>query len=59
MLKNPTSMKEILCKQNLATISSHIYPASLLDVSGGNCQRALVDESGMVRNYMGRTTDQK
>jgi hypothetical protein len=28
----------------------NIPPASLLDVSAGNLQRALVDESGMIRN---------
>jgi hypothetical protein len=45
--------------KEIPTISSHISPASLLDMSGGNCQRAQVDESGMDRNCMGLTTDQK
>jgi hypothetical protein len=38
VLKNPLSMKEILHRQNLAAISSHISPASQLDVSSGNCK---------------------
>jgi hypothetical protein len=45
-------MKEICSRQNSAAV---YYQASalLLDVSAGNCQRALVDESGMIRNLMG------
>jgi hypothetical protein len=31
----------------------HVSPASLIHVSGGNCQRALMDELGMIRNEMG------
>jgi hypothetical protein len=38
-LKNATDMKEILLMQNSAAVS----PASLLDISHGNCQRALLD----------------
>jgi hypothetical protein len=34
-------------------ISHQVSPALLLRVSVGNCQRALVDESGMVRIQMG------
>jgi len=34
-------------------ISRQVYPASLPDVSAGYCQRALVDESGMIRTQMG------
>jgi hypothetical protein len=30
-----------------------VSPASLLDVSSGYCQRALVDESGMIRKSDG------
>jgi hypothetical protein len=30
-----------------------VSSASLLDVSAGNFQRTLVDESGMIRNQMG------
>jgi hypothetical protein len=32
-------------------------PASLLDISAGTRQRALVDESGMITSEMGRTID--
>jgi hypothetical protein len=46
-------MKEILRKQNLGTISRQVSPASLPDVFTGNCQRALVDESGMIKYQMG------
>jgi hypothetical protein len=35
-------------------ISHQVSPASLLEVSAGNCQRALVDESGMTRIQMGK-----
>jgi hypothetical protein len=35
MLKNPTSMKEILRRQNLAVIFCQAPPAMLLDVSAG------------------------
>jgi hypothetical protein len=38
-------------------ISRKISPASLLDIPANNCQRALVDESGVIRNQMGCTTD--
>jgi hypothetical protein len=53
MLKNLTSMKEILRRQNSAAISCQVSPASLLDVSADNLQRALVEESGMIKNNMG------
>jgi hypothetical protein len=53
MLKNPMSMKEILHRQNSVLISRQVSLASLLDVSASNCQRALVDESGVIRTQMG------
>jgi hypothetical protein len=53
MLKNPVSMKEILHRHNTTTIFHQVSPALLLDISAGNCQRALVDVSGMVRTQMG------
>jgi hypothetical protein len=34
-------------------------PDSLLRVSAGTCQRALVDKSGMIRTQMGSTIDHK
>jgi len=43
LLKNPTSVKEILRRQNLTAISRQVSPAVLLDVCAGNCQRALVE----------------
>jgi hypothetical protein len=36
-----------------------VSPASILDVSTGNCQRALVDETRMISNEAGTSTDQK
>jgi hypothetical protein len=50
MLKNPTSMREILRRQNSADISCKASPALTLD---GNCQRASVNKSGMMRNQVG------
>jgi hypothetical protein len=41
-------MKEILRRQNSAAISRQVSPASLLDVSAGSFQRALVNESGLI-----------
>jgi hypothetical protein len=46
-------MKEILRRQNLIIIIRQVYPALLLDVSAGNSQRVVVDESGMIRSQMG------
>jgi hypothetical protein len=52
MLKNPTSMKEILCRQYSVAIFTKFlllhYWMSLLVIA-----RALVDELGMIRNQMG------
>jgi hypothetical protein len=44
-LKNPTSIKEILHKQNSVAIFHELSPVSLLHASANNCQRALVYES--------------
>jgi hypothetical protein len=52
-IKNPVSIKEIVCGQNSGSFSCLISPAFLLDVCSGNCQRALVDKSGMIRNQIG------
>jgi hypothetical protein len=46
-------MEEKLGRQHSTTISRQVSPASLLDVSAGNCQRALVDSSGLLINEMG------
>jgi hypothetical protein len=45
-------MKEIFRKQNSAKISRQVDSASLLVVSAGNFQIAVVEESGMIRNQM-------
>jgi hypothetical protein len=42
-------MKEILHRQNLKAISRHVSSASLQGASAGYCQKALADESGMIR----------
>jgi hypothetical protein len=52
MLKIPTGMKEILRRQ-ISRPFSPSSPALLLDVSTGNCQRALVNESGIVITQTG------
>jgi hypothetical protein len=46
-------LKEILCRQNSRPFLPKFLPASLLGVSAGYCQRALVDESGIIRNQVG------
>jgi Ni,Fe-hydrogenase III small subunit len=53
MLKNSMSTKKILRRQNHLAIYHQVSPASLINVSLCNCQRALVDESEMIRNPMG------
>jgi hypothetical protein len=39
--------------QNSAPIYCQVSPASLLDIFVCNCQRALVDNSGIIRKLMG------
>jgi hypothetical protein len=46
-------MKEILSQQKSWTFLAKLLLALLLDVSAGIFQRALVDESGMIRTQMG------
>jgi hypothetical protein len=46
MVKHFVRMKEVLRRQYWQPFSPSFY-ASLLDVTAGNCQRALVNESGM------------
>lgn len=41
---------EILHGQIHRPFRRRVCPASLVDVAAGNCQRALVDESGMIIN---------
>jgi hypothetical protein len=53
MLNISAGMTEILCGQNSQPFFAKVLPASLLNVCAGICQRALVDESGMIRTQMG------
>jgi hypothetical protein len=53
MVNNVVSMKEMHRWQNSLLIFHKVSPASLLDASPGNCQRALVDKSGVIRNRIG------
>jgi proline dehydrogenase len=46
-------MQEILRRQNAWTFLAKFFSASLLQVSAGICQRALLDESRMIRTQMG------
>jgi hypothetical protein len=59
MSENPTSMKEILHRQNATTISRQVSPACVVDVSDDNFQRAVVDESGIIRSQLGRHNKSK
>jgi hypothetical protein len=45
--------------QKFIAISRHISPGSLLGVPTGICERALMDESEVIRTQMGRTVEQK
>jgi len=54
MLKNPTSMKEIIRRQNPAAISSPSFPASLLDTyAGKDYQIALVENQERLETVRG------
>jgi hypothetical protein len=52
-------MEEILSRQNSTAISCQVSPASLLDVSAGYRQSALVDKLRMKEIRWGRTIDHK
>jgi hypothetical protein len=52
MLKNPAEYERMLRRQNSAAIISQVSPDSILGVSAGICQRALMDESGMIRTQV-------
>jgi hypothetical protein len=58
MVKNPTTIKEILLRQSSMAISRQVFATSLLDVSAVNFHRAVVDESEMIRTQRGSITDQ-
>jgi hypothetical protein len=53
-VKNHMNVKEIVGRQNSSAIFHQVSLALLLDISAGNCQRALVDKSGMIRNQTGK-----
>jgi hypothetical protein len=55
MLKKPTSVKRDTLKSKFTAIYCHVSPTSLLGMPAGNCQRALVDESGVIITQMGGT----
>jgi hypothetical protein len=54
MLKIPAAYETDTSQARLTVISCQVSYASLADVSTGYCQRALVDESEMIRTQMGR-----
>jgi hypothetical protein len=54
MLKSLRSVTEIFRRQKLTAILTKFIPYSLVGVSSGIFQRALVDESGMIRTQMGK-----
>jgi hypothetical protein len=51
-LKIPTSMKQKLHRQNSRPFIRQVSPVLLLDISAGNCQTALTDESEIIRKQM-------
>jgi hypothetical protein len=53
MLKNSTSMKRDTSYTKFTAISCQVYPALLLGVSVGNCEKDVVVESGMIRTQVG------
>jgi hypothetical protein len=52
MLKNLKF--EILREQNSSVNSRRVSSDSILDISTGNCRRALVNEPGIMRNHTER-----
>jgi hypothetical protein len=54
MLKIPEEYDTYTSLGNLSTFLAKFLPASLLGASAGICQKALVDESGMIRTQMGK-----
>jgi hypothetical protein len=53
MLKIPADIREILYQQNWRTSLAKFLPASLQGVYAVICQRALVDDTEMIRTQMG------
>jgi hypothetical protein len=52
-VKDPASMIQILRRQNSATIFSPNFSCFATNVCARNCERAVVDESGILRTQMG------
>jgi hypothetical protein len=46
-------LKRYIVGKSVGTFFAKFFPSSLLGVSAGVCQRALVDESGTIRTQMG------
>jgi hypothetical protein len=52
-VKDPYGMKEILVSK-IQDISHEVFLALLLGFFAGSCQKALEDESGLIRFHMGK-----
>jgi hypothetical protein len=52
MLKNPAEYERDISLAKFTATSLQVSPDSLLGVSAGICQRAVVDESGVIRTQM-------
>jgi hypothetical protein len=52
-VKEPCKYEKIYFVSRIHSHSLQVSPVSLLGVSACNCQRALVDKSGMIRIQMG------
>jgi hypothetical protein len=55
ILKNPAENERDTSSVKLKAIFRQVTPASLLSISADIFQRALVDESGMIRTQMGKS----
>jgi hypothetical protein len=52
MLKNPAEYERDTSSANSRTLLAKFIPASLLGIPASICQRALANESGMIRTQM-------
>jgi hypothetical protein len=55
MLKNPAQYESDTSWTKFTVISRQVSPVSALGVSAGYCQRAMLDELGVIRTQMGST----
>jgi hypothetical protein len=53
MFKNPAEYERDTSSAKFMAVSCQVSPALLPNVYAGYCQRALVDESGMILTQMG------